>query len=348
MTTADVVIVGGGIAGWSAAYFAARAGRVVTVIDAGVDRASDLPIALINPLRGHAGRLIAHGIEGMHASLALIDALRDAGHVVDGGRGLYRPLIDVGDDARDRAYWADRIGARLAFDWHDVAPSSLGLADAVPALYLRDAAWVAPRTLLDALRAASGAEVVSDRVTRIEVAAAGLDASTRISLASGATLDARTVSWCAGAWGAAALDRDDEATTASKLDDAAYKPGSLLAIERRVTSDPLSFGLYATPWRGTIEGMRCDGTLIGPTREGSQGRYPRGPAPDVVVGQLGDRIARVFGVSMRARPVWRGVRLARLSTTASLALQGIPTLTALGSRGFLMAPMLAAHWARSL
>ena len=89
-------------------------------------------------------------------------------------------------------------------------------------------------------------------------------------------------------------------------------------------------------------------TLIGPTREDSQARFPDGPTPAEAIVQLGDRIGRVFGGSMRAQPVWRGVRLTRLSEAASRRLQRVPTLTALGSRGFLMAPLLAARWARSL
>lgn len=337
---ADVVIVGGGIAGWSAAFFARAAGRDVTLIDEGVHRASDLPIALINPLRGHTGRLIADSVEGLQASLALIDALRVEGHAVVGGRGLYRPLIDVVGEATSEVHWTDRIGARLAFDWHDVAPASLGLVEPVPALYLHDAAWVAPRSLLDALRAASMARVFDERATSITRHDA-IDERWTIGLSSGATLAARSVLWCGGAWGAALL----EAGSDDIADDGLYKPGSLVAVDRRITSEPLSFGVYATPW---TDGRTVDGTLVGPTREGSQSRFPSNPVEDGVVVQLGDRIARVFGGSIEARPVWRGVRLARLSTVARRALNGVPTLTALGSRGFLMAPLLAARWARSL
>ncbi len=340
--TADVLVVGGGIAGLSAAYFATRAGRHATIVDEGIDRASDLPIALINPLRGHTGRLIADGVEGLHESLALIDALRSDGHPVVGGRGLFRPLIDVGGEATREAYWTARIGARLAFDWHDVAPAFLGLAEPVPALYLHDAAWVVPRSLLDALRSASAATLVDDRVTSVRRHA--IDEGWTIGLASGTTLAARTVLWCGGARGAALLEAGSE----KKADDASYKPGSLVFVERIVTSEPMAFGLYAAPWTHTIDGRVVEGTLVGPTREGSGSSFPQGPVAEDAVVQLGDRVARVFGVSMRARPVWRGVRLARLSTVARDALHGIPTVTSLGSRGFLMAPLLAARWARSL
>ena len=83
---ADVLVVGGGIAGLCAAYRATRAGRDVTLVDEGVHRASDLPIALVNPLRGHTGRLVADGVDGMRATFSLVDALRDAGHAIDSGR----------------------------------------------------------------------------------------------------------------------------------------------------------------------------------------------------------------------------------------------------------------------
>ena len=346
-TSADVVVVGGGIAGWSAAIFARRAGRDVTVIDEGVHRASDLPIALINPLRGHTGRLVADGVEGLHASLALIDGLRTEGHAVEAGRGLFRPLVDIAGEATSKAYWSARIGDRLAFDWHAVAPTSLGLAEPVPALYLPDAAWVAPRSLLTALQAASAATLVGDRVTSIARDDA-IDEAWTIGLSGGTTLTARTVLWCGGAQGAALLDAGAEAWLGAGLDDGLYKPGSLLVVDGCITSEPLSFGVYAIPRAGSIEGRTVEDTLVGPTRERSQSRFPHEPVDDDVVVQLGDRIARVFGVSMPTHAVWRGVRLARLSTVARDALRGVPTLTALGSRGFLTAPLLAARWARSL
>ena len=324
----DVLVVGGGIAGWSAAWCARRRGRRVTVVDEGVHRASDLPVALVNPLRGHTGRLVADGVQGMHATFALIEALRAAGHAIDSGRGLFRPLIGIAPEARTAAYWTERIAGRLAFDWHDVAPPSLGLAEPVPALFLREAGWVAPPGLLAALRAESGASLVVDRVTK-------LDRTGTATLASGPTIAAGSVLWCGGAWGSALLDHGSAQT-----DGALYKPGSLLVVDGVLTREPLSFGLYAVP--------RGAGTVIGPTREGSRSSFPGEPIGGDVVRQLGERIGRVFGSASAPHVAWRGVRLARLSAHAGATLSGIPTLTALGSRGFLMAPLLAAEWARSL
>jgi glycine/D-amino acid oxidase-like deaminating enzyme len=332
MHDADVLVVGGGIAGLCAAYFASRAGRAVTVVDEGLHRASDLPIALINPLRGHTGRLVTDGVDGMHATFALIDTLRDAGHAIDGGRGLFRPLIGVPPRAAQRTYWTERLVDRLAFDWHDAAPSSLGLADPVPAMFLPEAGWVASGGLLTALRVESRATIVVSRATAI---AADPQGGGTVTLVDGSALVARTILWCGGAWGGALLDR-----ASSALDDATYKPGSLLRVATPLTRVPLAFGLYAVPWR--------DVTIVGPTREGSCSTFPEEAVADEVVAHLADRVARVFDESAPALATWRGVRLTRLSSAASTSLSGIATLTALGSRGFLMAPMLAATWARSL
>lgn len=338
MRRADVLVVGGGIAGLSAAYFATRAGRDVTLVDEGLHRASDLPIALINPLRGHTGRLVARGVEGMQATFALIETLRDAGHVIAAARGLFRPLVDVAAAASQHAYWTERIAGQLAFDWHDVAPSTLGLVDAVPALHLRDAGWVAAPDLLGALQRESGATVVVARVVRLAPDGRG-GGTARLS--DGTTVAAKAVLWCGGAWGAAGLD---ESTTG----DASYKPGSLIVADVELTREPMSFGLYAVPSAGLVDATRRPSTVIGPTREGSCDAFPDGPVPDAAIAHLADRIARVFSTTGPVRPVWRGVRLTRMSTAASTSLSGSATLTALGSRGFLMAPLLAAEWARSL
>ncbi len=333
---ADVLIVGGGIAGWSAAWFAARAGRAVTVVDAGLHRASDLPIALVNPLRGKVGRLVPRGIEGMRASFELIDALQDAGHRVLHGRGLFRPLLDVAARARERTYWKEVLPEDFAFEWHDQAPASLGLAQSVPALYLPEAGWVAPRGLLAALKRASAAMSIDDEIVAIDV-----DVKTRggaVLLASGQRLTVRSLVWCGGAWGAARLDRAlDEGSTA----DAIYKPGCLITTRSALTRAALTFGLYAVP---TLE----TSTLVGPTREPSQSSFPTDGIPADAIAHLQERIAHVFGSSIDVSSIWRGVRLVRPSSNALRALQDVPSITALGSRGFLMAPLFASEWARSL
>ena len=323
-TQADVVVVGGGIAGLSVAYFATRAGRRVTIVDEGVERASDLPIALVNPLRGRDGRLVDGGIDGMHATFALVDALRTDGHPIDAGRGLWRPLIGVAGDAATRGYWDTRIAGRLVHEWHDVAPRSLGLVEPVAALRLSEAGWLAPAGLLAALRTASGAEVRADRVLTLRHAG---DVAT-VELARGGMLTARSVVWCGGAWGASLLD--------PAASDARYKPGSLLSVAAPITAAALTFGVYAAPWSGVA-------TLIGPTREAARATLAVDRAPQDEVARLADRIGSLFGSTMPVREAWRGTRLVRLSSTATALLAAVPTLTALGSRGFLTAPLLASR-----
>ncbi len=333
---ADVLIVGGGIAGWSAAYFAARTGRDVILVDAGLHRASDLPIALVNPLRGKTGRLVPRGIEGMRASFALIDALQDAGHRVEQGRGLFRPLIDVAARARGRDYWKEILPEDFVFEWHDRAPASLGLAQPVPALYLPEAGWVAPRDLLAALKSESRAVSVEDEVVAVDIDVKTLGGA--VSLASGLRLTARSLLWCGGAWGAARLDR---ALDVGSKADAIYKPGCLVTTSSALTRVALTFGLYAVPTSETS-------TLVGPTREPSQNDFPTDAIPDDAITRLQDRVTHVFGRSIEASSIWRGVRLVRPSSSALGALRDVPSITALGSRGFLMAPLFASEWARSL
>ena len=341
-TPADVVIVGGGIAGWSAAYFARRAGRDVTLIDAGVDRASDLPVALINPLRGHTGRLVADGVEGLAASVALIDALRDAGHAVTGGRGLFRPLVDVVGEPTGRAYWTERIGSRLAFDWHDVAPASLGLAAPVPALFVRDAAWVVPRTLLDALRSASGATVVAERATAVQPRR-WLGGSIR--LAGGATLDARTLLWCGGArarrgWTAGRRGRRPRRRRCvvqagqPRRRRAAHRPRTDVV---RPVRDPVAS--RARRPAGRRDAGRPDTRGFAVALSGRAGRGRRGRTDSWIASPTRSVSACCQGRSGAACGS-RGCRPRRVPRC-----RGVSTLTELDSRGFLMAPLLAARWA---
>ena len=340
---ADVLIVGCGIAGASAAHAAVRAGRHVTIVDAGVHRASDLPVALVNPLRGHDGRLVPRGVEGMEATFDLIDRLRAEGHAIAAGRGLHRPLVDLHGDRLTEAYWRTRIADRLDFDFLAASPVGLGLVARPPTLYLPRAGWVAAPDLLRALRAAGGVVSMEAHVDSV--------ARDAVRLADGTVLQARRVLWCGGAWGAQGLD-DASAKTADgppvaiPRESAIYKLGSLATTPARFTDAPMTFGLYAAPWQGAGEG-----TLIGPTREEATSTFPRStdaPTLDDAIARLQDRVRSLFGADIALAPAWRGVRLARMSTEARHALRDVETLTALGSRGYLMAPLLANEWAASL
>ena len=279
----DVLVIGGGIAGWSAAYHAARVGRSVVVVDAQRHRASDLPVALVNPLRGHTGRLVARGVEGMDATFATIDRLRDAGHRIAAARGLYRPLIDVGPEASQAAYWATRLAGLLAFDWHARAPATLGLAVPVPALHLRDAGWVAAPDLLAALRVESAAAVVDDRVVELQTDGRG---GGMARLASGASVVANTLLWCGGAWGAA---QRSAASDAGAIVQAGQPDGRRCAADRR--------GDVVRALRGA-DGLRSPGRDAG--RPDARARRPdlsRGPGGR----RRGRAIERPDRADLRAR-----------------------------------------------
>ena len=343
---ADVLIVGGGVAGASAAYFAARAGRQVTLVDAGLHRASDLPLALVNPLRGRLGRLVRDGIEGARCTFALIDRLIEDGHRIAHGRGLWRPLIGAPQSLCARAFWEALLPGDFPFAWHDAAPASLGLVGAAPALWLADAGWAAPRELLAAAIASSRALVLANEVVAISSTLARTcgDASRIATLVDGNRIVARTILWCAGAWGASRLVR---ASGAARLGDGnalAYKPGSLVVTATPLTDAPLTFGTYAAP--------TCDdsvqGTVLGPTREPAAKNFAMPTPRDEAIARLVQRAQRAFRVTIEIRDAWHGVRLARVPSSLADALNGTRAITALGSRGFLMAPLWAAQWARSL
>ncbi len=337
---ADVVVVGGGVAGRAAAWFAARAGRDVTLVDDGRDRASDLPLALVNPLRGRDGRLVARGVDGMRATFALVDALRAEGHPIAAGRGLMRPLVDVAAEAATEGWWRERLAGRLAFAFVPATGGDGTLPGGVPSLLIDEAGWLAPAGLLAALASARRTTTVAGRVVAV--------APDRVRLAGGTTIVARRVVWCAGARGAAGLDDDVDERADRSADDAVgaandglYRPGSLAICDERLTDRALAFGLYAAP---AADG----GTIVGPTREPGRATFEiDGHRPDAVH-RLQDRVAALFGVSIALRAAWRGVRLMRLSTNAAARLAGVDRITALGSRGFLVGPLLAAEWAASL
>ncbi len=312
MNDADLLIIGAGIAGASAAYFAARAGRRVLVIDQG-SRASDVPSALINPVRGLQGRLIKQGPAGAAFTFALIDALRAQGHVIAGARGLWRPVADAGL----RAAWAAQLPADYAHIWHDHVPAELGLkGDWLAVLELPASGWVDAPALLQALLKASGAEILRAAVQSVNVAAHS------VTLADGRTLQSRELLWAGGALGALSLGGK-----------ALYRPGSVVVTAGSLGAHAVSHGLYATPCGA--------GSALGPTTESSTATYPPAAVPDGAMAKMIERATHMFQNPVQASQSWRGVRLARVELPAGLAALG-----PFGSRGFLLAPLQAHAMAR--
>jgi len=316
-TAADVLIVGAGIAGASAAWFAALAGRRPTLIDAGAERASDVPIAMINPLRGMQGRLLTGGPAGARFTFALVDRLRAAGHVVAAGRGLWRP---VPDDAV-RAAWAAQLPSAYPHAWHEVVPAELGLRGTWrAALYLPESGWVDARALVQALIAASGATVITARVAAL--AATGDKLRSGVVLDDGRTLHARDLVWCGGALGAHTLGGA-----------ALYRPGSVVTTAAPVCATALSYGLYAIPYGR--------GSIVGPSSETSMPVYPPAATPADVEENLLERAAAMFTTPVDVVARWRGVRLGKADWPRDLQVLG-----PYGARGFLLAPLQAHAFAQ--
>jgi glycine/D-amino acid oxidase-like deaminating enzyme len=315
----DLLIIGGGIAGVSAAYFAERSGRKATLIDANQHRASAVPTALINPVRGYQGKVMERGLEGARFSFALIEALIAAGYPIVHGRGLWRPV----PDESVRTLWQANLADVVPHQWHREVPAHLRLQASLQespagALYLPDSGWVETQMLLNALLAESSATYLQAEVSTINAAL------NSVVLKDGRSLRARQLLWCGGAWGAA-----QQAYTTS------FRPGSLLMTSTRLSDEAVSYGLYGAP--------HAAGSVIGPTTEPITHTFDPGPSPPAWLARTEERAHEMFTTPFTVGQHWHGVRL-----EATALPPGLPHLTGLGSRGYLMAPLLAAQWAAGL
>ncbi|MGA2550582.1 MAG: FAD-dependent oxidoreductase [Burkholderiaceae bacterium] len=312
---ADVVIVGAGIAGLSAAYFASRRNRRCLVIDSGLDCASHVPTALINPVRGYRARLSPLDIEGARTTFELIEALRVEGHRLAFGRGLWRPVPET----TQRDEWAAILRDRVRHAWESGEKiRSVVRGDWVATLYLPDSGWVETAPLLDALRKASAAKFMQARVARIDVA------QNQLMLDDGRTIVGRTLLWCGGARGAAQIGAN-----------ARFRPGSVLLTRERLSEEALSYGLYCAPHR--------EGSIVGSTTEAQFKHFPSESESLTAYERLIERCQDVFQKPLTPKLRWHGVRL----ESADLPL-GLAHLGRFGSRGYLLAPQAAAAWARRL
>ena len=308
-----MLIIGAGIAGASAAYFARQAGREPTVIDAGIEAASSLPVALINPLRGLEGRLVKRGEEGARTSFALIDTLNADGHAIEHGRGLWRPV----PDAAMRHRWSAQLPSAYAHRWHDHHAGELGLRAAWHAvLELPESGWVHAPRFITALLAASGATLHRTEVTAIDAQ------PHEASLADGSRIRAKHLIWCGGAWGAARLGWPGN-----------FRPGSIVVTRNRLTPCAVSHGLYTAPF--------CNGAVLGPTSEHSRTAYDHQADASAAVEALVTRSRAMLTEALNIERTWRAVRLTNVTLP-----KGLHALTAYGSRGFLMAPLAAREYAQ--
>ncbi|UBV41871.1 FAD-binding oxidoreductase [Deinococcus taeanensis] len=318
------VVIGAGIAGASVAYFLARAGARVTVVDAGVHAASSVPGALVNPVRGQSGGVDPRALTGMAFTWALLRDLAAAGFAVPHGQvGVLRPV----PDDRARARFERNLPSALAHAWlaPGDAPARLSPGWA-HVLHLPEGGWVDGPALTRALLAASGARVVRGRA---------LDWSGRevhLSPAQGGLehLQADAVVFCGGSVGVTWQAQGGRGGAG------VHRMGTLLTLERPVTRVPVSFGAYLAP--------HGSGGVLGATFEAPAGSW----APEALpLGSLawllgrGEALSALGGVRVTGR--WTGSRLSGLECGAE-AGRGW-RLTGLGSKGFLLGPLLASELA---
>jgi len=316
---AKMIIIGAGIAGAAAAYFAAQRGFAVTLIDAGQGTASLVPTALINPVRGRAGKIIDGGASAARFTFSLVSSLLAAGHVIPHGLGLWRPVPDLAT----RQSWQEALAKvpDLPHSWHEV-PFELGLKEEWhSALFLPESGWLETAPFLAALISASGAKTIKARVIDHPRCIKG---EMVVTLENGETLTAERALWCGGALGA----------TQNHLGRATFRPGSFAILNRQLSPLAMSFGLYSAPFGGA--------SVAGPTREPRSARYDDSDNPRALAA-LATRIDAMWREGSEIASHFRGVRL-----EAAPDEPHCESLTGFGGRGFLLAPISAARWAAAL
>jgi len=167
---AEIVVLGAGIAGLTAARVLQDAGLEVLVLSEELGGASTVPVALLNPVRGQRGSVAPEAEEALEALWAFYPR-----HTLV-HRGVVRPVPEP-----DRAAWRAKLHHRsIPHRWTEEG------------IYLENAAWLEPAPLLARLR-----EGLNLRHVKI----AFLDGNT-LYTAEGEALWARRVIYAGGASGA--------------------------------------------------------------------------------------------------------------------------------------------------
>lgn len=313
MKRPHVLVIGGGIAGASVAYFAARGGARVTVVDAGMHAASHVPSALVNPVRGQAGQVDEQAAEGLRLTWALVAALEEAGaRVPHGQTGVLRPV----PDDRTRQKFERNLPPQMPHEWLAPAAVPVSLSPGwAHVLHLPEGGWLDGAALTAGLLALSGAEVVRAR-------AQAWDARS-VTLTGGHVLRAGAVVWCGGSLGSGwAGERGT------------HRAGTLLRLDQAAAALPVSFGAYLAP--------AAEGGVLGATFEAPTVTWCEPTLPLSSLGWLlskGEALTDLSGVWVTGR--WSGTRLSGL--VAGRGADGTWRLSGLGSKGFLLGPLLARH-----
>ncbi|WP_075831781.1 NAD(P)/FAD-dependent oxidoreductase [Deinococcus marmoris] len=321
------LVIGGGIAGASVAYFLSRLGAQVTVIDAGLHAASSVPSALINPVRGQSGGVDARALEGMRLTWELLRELEAAGfHVPHGQTGMLRPVPD--DKARAR--FERNLPPELPHRWlsRDELPVPLPPAWA-HALWLPEGGWVDGAAFTRALLEVSGAAVIRGRAEQVGGQWLMVDGEGQNLTASLPTAHSPhptpQIIHCGGSIGSGWAG-----------EDRTQRMGTLLTLDRAAADVPLSFGAYLAP--------SAQGGVLGATYETPAQGWQAPTLPLASLGWLlgkGEALADLSGVNVTGR--WTGSRLSGLKTGQDE--RGVWHLSGLSSKGFLLGPLLARELA---
>ncbi len=318
-----LLIIGAGIAGSSVAYFAARAGYACVLIDAGIGTTSRVPSALLNPVRGQGGQLVAHGLEGMDCTWELVAALEGQGYSIPHGQNsVYRPL----PDAATREKWQAKMPLELEHTWlepSEIDPAwGLNLQSHWHSVFqVKQGGWLEGAALIEALRHSSGAELIRGTAQSWTAHSVTLEAGDM----HGDVLTGDEVIWCGGSWGAwlAGIVQP-------------HRRGSVLLLDQPLSQNPVSFGIYSTP--------AAKGGVLGATYETPEASWSGQGLPLSSLEWLISKAKHTFQTAdfqtVYWRGIWTGSRLGG-NILSGKHPAGHWQLGALGSKGFLLGPLLA-------
>lgn len=302
-----LIVVGGGIAGSSLAYFACKAGLETLLIDVGKHAASDVPSALINPVRGQNGHVVEGGLEGARFTFDLLDELAAKGFAVPHQKnGVLRPV----PDEKTFLKWQKNLSESHPHQWLEQAPPEANLQEHwSKILQLPVGGWVDGQAFCAALREASGVSILRGWVDAL--------APDQVILQDQTVLQG-TVVFCGGSFGASRLGFSGT-----------HRRGSILLLQQSLSPLPISFGIYATPTR--------KGGALGSTFETPEDQCNPQGLPLKSLAWLLDKASHTFqDLAPGWVGTWTGVRY-----SAGTFPEGLLTLSGMGSKGFLLGPMLA-------
>ena len=330
---ADVLVIGGGIAGATLHYCLARSGVSSLLVDAGAEGAagaSSVPAALLNPNRGRSGRASLADQEGLAAFWNLVSELEAA----DLDPGAARSgVLRIADNPRQARAW-QRLPDTM---W--LEPTAVDPVYHAPfgAMLVERGGWVRPAALLGALEAAAAA--AGGRTLRgVDVGGlseyvTGVNATTERG-----TIAARKAVLCTGAATRPGLRQPTFETVwgeALVLDAPVAAPyplaGAIVAAFGPVGPAGMA-EVYVTGGHAPVQAQVGRGVVgARPLQAAVAGRVPGG---------AGGHVARHGGGARAKRP--SGEPVARRLT------RNVHVLGALGGRGFLRAATLAEALGRRL